>query len=182
MPAQDNSCRRHLRWGAPKRPEDEVRRYWGTSPVYGTSLLEREAWGKGSAGRPREDQGLELIASASWESASAIPARLAGLYLLRLRAEDLRPEFTELAEQWRRETKFLSSIDEKVLHSAYQSIIAMGMAAVPLVLEELESRRGHWVWALHFMTKGANPLPEGANVDDARESWLAWGRRAGYLK
>jgi hypothetical protein len=99
----------------------------------------------------------------------------------RLRAEKLRAEFTALATQWRNETKFLSSSDDKILHSAYQSIIAMGAAAVPLVLEELESRRGHWFWALRFMTK-SDPVPEGANIEQAREAWLKWGRDKGYLK
>jgi hypothetical protein len=99
----------------------------------------------------------------------------------RLRAEKLRAEFTALAAQWRNETKFLSSSDDKIMHSAYQSIIAMGAAAVPLVLEELEVRRGHWFWALHFMAK-ADPVLEGANIDQAREAWLKWGRENGYLK
>jgi hypothetical protein len=99
----------------------------------------------------------------------------------RLEAEQLRTEFVALAEQWRRETKFSSSVDEKVLHGAYQSIIAMGRSAVPLVLEELEAHRGHWSWALHFMT-GVNPVPEGANIDAARDAWLTWGRQQGYLE
>jgi hypothetical protein len=99
----------------------------------------------------------------------------------RKKAERLRASFTTLAEQWRRETKFSSSVDDKVLHSAYQSIIAMGRPAVPLVLEELEARRGHWFWALHFMT-GVDPVPEGANVDVARDAWLKWGRQEGYLE
>jgi hypothetical protein len=93
----------------------------------------------------------------------------------------LRSEFAVLAAKWRRETKFSSSLDEKVLHSAYQSIIAMGRSAVPLVLEELEARRGHWFWALHFMT-GAEPIPEGANIEEARDAWLRWGRQEGYLE
>lgn len=105
-----------------------------------------------------------------------------GALISQAQADRLRSEFTALAEQWRRETGFLSSLDEKILHSAYQSIIAMGLDAVPLVLEELESRRGHWFWALHFMTKGANPVPEGANIEEARDAWLQWGRQKGYLK
>jgi hypothetical protein len=45
---------------------------------------------------------------------------------LRAEAEQKHPEFASLAERWRRETRFSSSLDEKVLHPAYQSIIAMG--------------------------------------------------------
>lgn len=98
----------------------------------------------------------------------------------RLQAEPLRAEFLALANRWRRETKFSSSVDDKVLHAAYQKIIAMGRPAVPLVLEELKLRRGHWFWALHFMAD-TDPVPEGANVDAARDAWLDWGRREGYL-
>ena len=92
--------------------------------------------------------------------------------------ETMRESFILLAEQWRKETRFLSSSDQKILHPAYQSIIAMGKAAVPLVLEELEARRGHWAWALRFMT-GVDPVPDGANIDGARNAWLEWGRQAG---
>lgn len=95
-------------------------------------------------------------------------------------ASSLKDKFQSLANQWRRETRFLSASDEQILHPAYQSIIAMGCNAVPLVLEELRSRRGHWFWALRFMS-GADPVPEGANVNQAREAWLAWGRQKGLL-
>jgi len=94
--------------------------------------------------------------------------------------ERLRSKFTDLAAQWRRETKFSSSVDDKVMHSAYQSIIAMGRSAVPLVLEELESRRGHWFWGLHLMT-GVDPVPPDANIDAARDAWLKWGRQQGHI-
>lgn len=94
---------------------------------------------------------------------------------------DRRAEFSELAERWRRETRFSSSSDEQILHPAYQSIMAMGSAAVPLVLEELRERHGHWFWALHFMT-GVDPVPEGANIAQARDAWLTWGREKGLLR
>lgn len=93
----------------------------------------------------------------------------------------LQEQFEKLASQWRRETRFSSSIDEKILHPAYQSIIAMGTPVVPLVLSELQRQRGHWFWALHFVT-GADPVPQGANVEEARQAWLQWGRQKGLLK
>jgi hypothetical protein len=99
---------------------------------------------------------------------------------LRVEAEQKHPEFAALAALWRRETRFSSSLDEKVLHPAYQSIIAMGKSAVPLVLSELESHHCHWFWALRFMT-GEDPVPEGSNIAQAREAWLDWGRGKGLL-
>ena len=96
------------------------------------------------------------------------------------KTELLRPEFNHLLEQWRKDTRFSSSADEKILHPAYQSIIAMGRAAVPLMLEELENGRGHLFWALRYMA-GENPCPESDNANDAREAWLAWGRHQGLI-
>ena len=96
-------------------------------------------------------------------------------------AEQQHPEFAVLAERWRRETRFSSSLDEKILHPAYQSIIATGKSAVPLVLSELESHHGHWFWALRFMT-GEDPVPEGSNMAQARRAWLEWGRGKGLLQ
>jgi hypothetical protein len=49
-------------------------------------------------------------------------------------------------------------------------------------IEELQARRGHWFWALNFMTKGIDPAPEGAGIDAARDAWLTWGRQNGFLK
>jgi hypothetical protein len=95
-------------------------------------------------------------------------------------APSLRDKFQALATEWRRGTRLLSASDEKILHPAYQSIIAMGSNAVPLVLHELQLRRGHWFWALRFMA-GVDPVPEGANIDQARDAWLEWGRLKGLL-
>ncbi len=116
--------------------------------------------------------------SSSTESASGLRGQRQRVSARQ--AESLRSEFVRLAGQWRAETRFSSSATEKVLHPAYQSIIAMGRQAVPLLLEELRSKRGHWSWALHFMT-GANPVPSGANIDEARAAWLEWGKSEGFL-
>ena len=39
--------------------------------------------------------------------------------------------FQDLLETWRRETWFLSHMQQRVLHPAYQRMIGMGWAAVP---------------------------------------------------
>lgn len=121
-------------------------------------------WVKGRSSPPESSSGLRVQRQGA-------PAR---------QAESLRSEFLRLAGRWRAETCFSSSATEKILNPAYQSIIAMGRQAVPLVLEELRSKRGHWSWALHFMT-GANPVPSGANIDEARAAWLEWGKSEGLL-
>jgi len=89
-------------------------------------------------------------------------------------------EFHELSSMWRRETGHLSSVERKVLHHAYQRIIGMGRAAVPLVLQELRARGGLWFWALHHMT-GEDPAERSTTIAETRSAWLAWGCRKGYL-
>lgn len=99
----------------------------------------------------------------------------------RLSDEQRAQQFHALAETWRRETAPLSSLEEKFLHPAYQRIIGMGGDAVPLILDELRRKPGHWFWALKAIT-GANPMrPEHAgNVKRMTADWLAWGDEHGY--
>jgi hypothetical protein len=89
-------------------------------------------------------------------------------------------KFQALAETWRREVQFLSSVTEMVLHSAYQRIIGMGAAVVPHLLRELERRPDHWFWALTAIT-GADPVkPEDrGKLRKMTDAWLRWGKEQG---
>ena len=89
-------------------------------------------------------------------------------------------KFQALAETWRREVQFLSSVTEMVLHPAYQRIIGMGTAVVPHLLRELERRPDHWFWALTAIT-GADPVkPEDrGKLRKMTEAWLRWGKEQG---
>ena len=93
---------------------------------------------------------------------------------------DFAEKITGLAEQWRKETGHLSSIERKALHPAYQAIIASGKRGVPYVLRELRERGGHWFWALHYMT-GVDLSVQGQSVDDLKRAWLDWGKKQGYV-
>jgi hypothetical protein len=100
--------------------------------------------------------------------------------LLRLQAERLRPEFIALAEQWRRDTKHLSLISQKVAHRAYLRIIGMGEPAAILLLEELRDTPAHWFAALRATTN-IDPSPDEATPSESRDAWLKWGRSHGYI-
>ena len=91
-------------------------------------------------------------------------------------------EFNDLVEVWRRETGMMSSLEEKFLHPAYLRIIGMGKDAIPLILEEMKQRPGHWFCALKAIT-GENPMrPEHAgNIKRMTEDWLFWGERNGHI-
>jgi hypothetical protein len=67
---------------------------------------------------------------------------------------------------------------------AYQSIIGIGPAAIPLILSQLESEGeepDHWFWALRALTS-ADPVKEEDRGDIVRmaTAWIEWGRAQGY--
>ena len=93
----------------------------------------------------------------------------------------LEQTFHELVTTWRKETRFTSSVTDMAMHRAYQRIIGLGPAAVPLLLRELERHPDHWFWALYAIT-GVDPTtPEQkGKVPEMARAWLDWGREAGY--
>ena len=112
----------------------------------------------------------------------AIVAYMSYLIIKYIKFNDLKRIFSVLAEEWRRDVIFTSSITDMVMHPAYQRIIGMGPVAVPLLLKELEREPDHWFWALRAIT-GENPVsPEQrGKLDDMTEAWLSWGREKGYV-
>jgi hypothetical protein len=114
--------------------------------------------------------------SGSWTAtATALPESVAG-------PEDFtrRTRFDDLVRQWRGETRYSSSLTRIVMHPAYQAVIGMGEAALPLIFEDLKRNGGHWFWALHAITQ-ADPALAGDDFTAAAHAWLAWGQAHGYL-
>ena len=95
--------------------------------------------------------------------------------------EALEEHFRRLEARWEDETAYLSSSTEIVGHPAFQEIIRLGPAVIPLMLRDLEQRPTLWVWALPAIT-GADPVPEvdRGNIVRMRDAWLAWARANGY--
>lgn len=93
---------------------------------------------------------------------------------------NLAPEFGRLAGQWKKDTRFTSSLNKRSMHPAYQRIIGMGPAALTLIFQDLEETRSHWLWALCAIT-GNDPAPQNATFDEAVDAWLTWGKSEGYL-
>ena len=92
-----------------------------------------------------------------------------------------RQRFTELADQWEKETVFLSSMRRIAAHPAHQEIVSMGEPAVPLILERMRAQGGYWFYALRDIT-GANPIQpaDRGKVSAMQEAWLEWGEANGY--
>jgi hypothetical protein len=108
-----------------------------------------------------------------------------GIYVLTrryLRSEDeVFEAFSQLADQWERETFLIASPREAAMHPAYQRIIGLGLQAVPIMLERLRKTRGRWFWALAAITH-EDPAKDIENVAEAVDAWTAWGRARGYLE
>lgn len=108
-------------------------------------------------------------------------------YPERIKAVSISPQaeivqkFEALAKKWELEVAGSSFVAEKYSHPAYQQIIAMGSAVIPLLLRELEQKPNHWFEALRTIT-GANPIqPEQrGRTKQMAQAWLKWGREHGY--
>jgi hypothetical protein len=85
--------------------------------------------------------------------------------------------FRRLAAEWKSQAEFLTSPTAIAGLPAYRTIIAMGPAAVPLILGELRREPDHWFVALERIT-GEDPVPSDArgDIDRMAEAWLHWGR------
>ncbi len=53
-----------------------------------------------------------------------------------LTSKEIENIFRELVNQWKQETRGISSSTELILHPAYQQIIGMGRDVIPLLLRE----------------------------------------------
>lgn len=89
--------------------------------------------------------------------------------------ENLQVEFQNLVTQWKKDTRFSSSLLEICTNSSYQQIIGMGEEVLPLIFDELKKSPGHWFWALKAITRidPVNPKDRG-NLKEMTEAWLFW--------
>lgn len=90
--------------------------------------------------------------------------------------------FRRLADQWRTDTRALSSDSDIVSNFSYQQIIGMGARALPLIFDEMGQHGGRWFWALRAIT-GENPIrPEDrGNVRRMTETWLEWAHERDHV-
>jgi hypothetical protein len=95
--------------------------------------------------------------------------------------EEQRQRFRELAQTWVEETAFFSSTWQTVGHPAFQELVGMGEAVIPLVLAEMDKGEAHWFLVLGQIT-GARPFrPEDqGKIRQIEEAWRRWAREQGY--
>ena len=106
-------------------------------------------------------------------------------YLIPLSRQWVNPitRFFSLKDEWETQTAHLSSLTEIAMHPAYQHIIGLGPVAIPLILNEMKKKSGHWFWALKAITGEDPVLPnQRGRIKLMTEAWLNWGREQGYLQ
>ncbi len=94
----------------------------------------------------------------------------------------VKEEFTKHERQWKRDTRFTSSLADKFLHPSYARIIGMGWPAVSLILKSLERQTDDWFYALRAIT-GADPVnaKDVGHISKMAQAWLRWGRERGLI-
>jgi len=136
-------------------------------------------------GNPETDQlpsnFQEAIEQLSLSEESAIPFGIASLHAHSRQQTELATTFYQLVEQWKTETRGISSTEQLSLHPAYQQIIGMGPNVIPLLLRELENNSGRWFWALKAISREEPVTPEQrGKTKEMIAAWLNWGRQKGY--
>ena len=90
--------------------------------------------------------------------------------------------FELLALTWQRDTALSSFSFDISSHPAYQQIIGMGQAALPLIFEKMQQNQEHWFPALYAIT-GINPVlkENRGNITAMTQDWLNWGLNHGLV-
>ncbi|WP_143294092.1 hypothetical protein [Burkholderia pseudomallei] len=92
-------------------------------------------------------------------------------------SDDLEQTFNALRDQWLAATAFASATVDIVLNEAYQQIIGLGPAALPLIIRELEKNGGQWFWALRMIAR-QDPVPKElrGKTKQMAEAWVNWAK------
>ena len=115
--------------------------------------------------------GREMGVTTAWTESEDVPLMAT-----------VENRFRMLADWWKKDTRYVSSLHEMVLHPAYQQIIGMGRDALPFLFEELEREPDHWFWALNAIT-GEDPVPseDRGDLKAMTKHWLRWAAKRGWI-
>ena len=96
--------------------------------------------------------------------------------------DDTLRRFALSAKQLLDDAAAVSAPRRLMRHPAYLEILSMGEAAVPLLLQRLETQRGRPIWlSLLGLITVAPPGLGTETIDDAAEAWIRWGKRSGQM-
>jgi hypothetical protein len=83
-----------------------------------------------------------------------------------------RLKFEEHLRNWEKKTMFHSSISKIVGDRDFQSIVVMGLEAVPFILLNLEQKPSHLVWALNLIFNTKISKNPNITVTEACKLWI----------
>lgn len=86
----------------------------------------------------------------------------------------LRDRVRNYIKRWEKETMFLSDINKIVGNDNFKQIISLGEKAAPFILEELNEKPSHIVWALNLIF-GRQISNQQLSIKDASKAWVRWG-------
>lgn len=83
--------------------------------------------------------------------------------------------FLRLKNQWKKETRLVSSGSVLINNGCYKNIIDMGSIAVPWIIRELRRSNDHWFFALEKIT-GVDPIKEEniGIIEKMKNDWIDW--------
>lgn len=91
--------------------------------------------------------------------------------------DDEANRFERDAAEWERKSEPMSVVRDMTALPEYQRIIGLGPVAVPLIIERMRTRPGHWFAALKSIT---NENFGTMTVPDATRCWIEWYDSGGY--
>ncbi len=89
--------------------------------------------------------------------------------------------FENLLTSWRKQTRFLSSIEGIVNQRDFQAIIAMGARAVPFIGASIEAQPSTLVWALNIIFGAKITDNPNVTIKDACTLWVKELKRQGLM-
>ena len=82
--------------------------------------------------------------------------------------KELKAKFIAAKDKWNAETMYSSSVTEIISNDSFQEIVAMGNAAIPFIIDELEKKPSVLVWALNIITDKRTT----GTITDACKKWV----------
>jgi hypothetical protein len=98
----------------------------------------------------------------------------------------LNEKFNEHANKWERETRYVSSVSDKIMHPSYRAIISLGVTSprlmLSLLLRDMQTTGRTWFTALaHISNQNPVRQEDAGNVKKMMKTWLKWGKSEGLL-
>jgi len=100
-------------------------------------------------------------------------------------SEITKEAFQALVKEWNEWGRLTAHCSAPVERGspAWPKTIAMGMSAVPLILEELKKEPRWWMLQVLGEITGENPCPRkhAGRYSQLIEDWLRWGKERGHI-